>query len=382
MGLGHLGPDPGRHHRRPARAATARRRLAGAALRAGDAARCWSSTAPRTRSGPAAIGRRLAELTGGDLMLLEGVGHGPPAREPVRVNHLIKEFADLVHPPSTRRTRTWVRAQRPPQAGALPLLADRPRPRPPRPRDRRRAARAAPRPPGRLARPGPGHPRARRRRRAVHPASRWLANESAHIEDECAEHDLHAFQAIRRMDEILVNNFMVFNEVVEETHYDLVIGDEAWDVDYFLHENPELKRFAFAWMTDFVGWLPMPDGGARRGGADRRLQRRDDRAARPLPPAARPVDLRRQPRRRRGRVVRPRPARHPRVDRAPTSTSPATSPASPRPTRRSPPGCAPRSATARTTWSAWSPSAAPGSAPRCCAGSSTPYPSPDGWCPS
>ncbi|GAA3201472.1 hypothetical protein GCM10017690_04870 [Microbacterium terregens] len=95
----------------------------------------------------------------------------------------------------------------------------------------------------------------------VHPASAMLANESAHIEDESADHDLHAFQAIRRMDEILVNNFMVFNDVVEETFYDLVIGDEAWEVDYFLHENPELKRFAFAWMTDFVGWLPMPAGG-------------------------------------------------------------------------------------------------------------------------
>ena len=94
-----------------------------------------------------------------------------------------------------------------------------------------------------------------------HPASALLANESAHIEDESADHDLHAFQAIRRMDEILVNNFMVFNDVVDETYYDLVIGDEAWDVDYFLHENPELKRFAFAWLTDFVGWLPMPSGG-------------------------------------------------------------------------------------------------------------------------
>ena len=30
------------------------------------------------------------------------------------------------------------------------------------------------------------------------------ANESGHIEHECGEHDLHAFQAIRRMDEILV----------------------------------------------------------------------------------------------------------------------------------------------------------------------------------
>ena len=95
----------------------------------------------------------------------------------------------------------------------------------------------------------------------IHPASALLANESAHIEDESADHDLHAFQAIRRMDEILVSNFMVFNDVVDETYYDLVIGDEAWDVDYFLHENPELKRFAFAWMTDFVGWLPMPGGG-------------------------------------------------------------------------------------------------------------------------
>ena len=63
------------------------------------------------------------------------------------------------------------------------------------------------------------------------------------------------------MDEILVNNFMVFHDVIEQERYDLVIADEAWDVDYFLHENPELKRFAFAWMTDFVGWLPMPDGG-------------------------------------------------------------------------------------------------------------------------
>ena len=97
----------------------------------------------------------------------------------------------------------------------------------------------------------------------VHPASAVLANESGHIEHESGEHDLHAFQAIRRMDEILVHNFMVFSDVVAEEHYDLVVGDEAWDVDYFLHENPELKRFAFAWLTDFVGWLPMPEGGRR-----------------------------------------------------------------------------------------------------------------------
>ena len=97
----------------------------------------------------------------------------------------------------------------------------------------------------------------------IHPLSAELASESAHITAESAEHDLNAFQAIRRMDEILVANFMVFHDAVENGEYDLVIGDEAWDVDYYLHENPELKRTAFAWLTDFVGWLPMPDGGER-----------------------------------------------------------------------------------------------------------------------
>jgi predicted glycosyltransferase len=65
------------------------------------------------------------------------------------------------------------------------------------------------------------------------------------------------------MDEILVNNFMVFSEVVEQGQYDLVVGDEAWDVDHFLHEHPELKRTAFAWLTDFVGFVPFADGGER-----------------------------------------------------------------------------------------------------------------------
>jgi predicted glycosyltransferase len=97
----------------------------------------------------------------------------------------------------------------------------------------------------------------------IHPGSAWLASESAHIAAESSGHELNAFQAIRRMDEILVANFMVFHDVVEAGEYDLVIGDEAWDVDYYLHENPELKRTAFAWLTDFVGWLPMPAGGDR-----------------------------------------------------------------------------------------------------------------------
>ena len=110
----------------------------------------------------------------------------------------------------------------------------------------------------------PGHGGARGARRA-HPSRRapHLANESGHIESESAEHDLHCFQAIRRMDEILLANFMVFHDLVRDEQYDLWIGDEAWELDYYLHENPEQKRAAYVWLTDFVGWLPMADGGER-----------------------------------------------------------------------------------------------------------------------
>jgi predicted glycosyltransferase len=97
----------------------------------------------------------------------------------------------------------------------------------------------------------------------IHPASAHLANESKHIESESAEHDLHCFHALRRMDEILAANFMLFHDVVREQRYDLWIGDEAWELDYYLHENPREKRVPFAWLTDFVGFLPMDDGDQR-----------------------------------------------------------------------------------------------------------------------
>jgi hypothetical protein len=97
----------------------------------------------------------------------------------------------------------------------------------------------------------------------VHAASSLLASESGHVEGEAGEHDLHCFQPLRRMDEILIANFMVFADLCSDEHFDLVIADEAWDVDHFLHENPEPKRSALCWLTDFIGFLPMPDGGER-----------------------------------------------------------------------------------------------------------------------
>jgi pimeloyl-ACP methyl ester carboxylesterase len=39
-------------------------------------------------------GRALAAATGGRLVVLGGAGHIPNARDPVRVNRLIREFAE------------------------------------------------------------------------------------------------------------------------------------------------------------------------------------------------------------------------------------------------------------------------------------------------
>jgi pimeloyl-ACP methyl ester carboxylesterase/predicted glycosyltransferase len=204
---------------------------------------------------PCASGARLSELARGELAVLEGSGHLPHARDPVKVNVLLRDF---VVPPSPR---SWARG-----------------------RARRKRALYVSSPIGlghaqrdaaiadELRRLHPDleidwlaqHPvtavlEARGER--IHPASGHLANESGHIESESAEHDLHCFQTIRRMDEILLSNFMVFHDVVRDEQYDLWIGDEAWELDYYLHENPEQKRAAYVWLTDFVGWLPMDDGG-------------------------------------------------------------------------------------------------------------------------
>jgi pimeloyl-ACP methyl ester carboxylesterase/predicted glycosyltransferase len=211
---------------------------------------------------PLGRAQAVAKATGAELVVLKGAGHAPQARFPAKVNTLIDDFL---------QQRVQFTSPSKPAASSAP----------------RGAKRAL-----YLSSPiGLGHGRrdlaiARELRALVpdlqidwlaqdpvtrllaahgeriHPMSARLANESKHIEEQSSdEHDLHAFQAIRRMDEILVANFMRFQEAVNQTRYDLVIADEAWDVDHYWHEHPELKRSTLAWFTDFVGFVPMPSGG-------------------------------------------------------------------------------------------------------------------------
>jgi pimeloyl-ACP methyl ester carboxylesterase/predicted glycosyltransferase len=209
---------------------------------------------------PHARGKLVAELSGGELVTIEGGGHNPLGRYPAKCNALINDFLDrrLAIPAPGRRT-----SRGPAPKKVLYLSSPI----------------------------GLGHGRrdiavARELRKlhlgvqvdwlaqdpvtrlleaageSVHPLSVRLASESRHIEEEAGEHDLHAFQAIRRMDELLIANFMLFQDAVDAGGYDLVIADEAWDVDHYWHEHPELKKAQLAWFTDFVGFVPMPSGGA------------------------------------------------------------------------------------------------------------------------
>jgi pimeloyl-ACP methyl ester carboxylesterase/predicted glycosyltransferase len=208
------------------------------------------------------VGRRVAELTGGEFVWLEGAGHIPAARDPVQVNGLLRAFAERVAggPPAPR---SWTRGlARAPRA----LLVSSPIGLGHAWRDVAIADALRRRRPGLeiewLAQE-PVITVLRERGETIHPASADLASEAEHIDAEAGEHDLHAFEAIRRMDEILCANFMVFHDLVREEAFDLWIADEGWEVDHFLHENPELKTAPYVWLTDFVGYLPMAAGGER-----------------------------------------------------------------------------------------------------------------------
>jgi pimeloyl-ACP methyl ester carboxylesterase len=217
----------------------------------------------------ASRGIALAEHTGGQLILLDGSGHAPHVRDPVRANLLLREFIKPASSP-----RHWVRG-----------------------RSRRKRALYISSPIGlghaqrdvaiadELRKLHPDleidwlaqHPVTRvleSRGERVHPASGFLASESGHIESESAEHDLHCFQATGGWIDFM-SNFMVFHDLVRDEPYDLWIGDEAWELITSLHENRSRKCRACS-LTDFVGWLPMPDGVIMR--LDRGLQRGDDRA--------------------------------------------------------------------------------------------------------
>ena len=211
---------------------------------------------------PVERGLAFAELTGAEHVQLVGSGHIPNARNPVVINRLMHEFAARFAPPAPR-TRHWRRAvERPRRA----LLASSPIGLGHAWRDvaiARELRRLIPGLEVHWLAQAPVTTMLEACGEQLHPASADLAPEAAGVDGEAGEHALHAFQMLRRLDEIFCANFMVFHDLVRAEAFDVWIADEAWEIDYFLHENPELKTAPYVWLTDFVGVLPMPEGGER-----------------------------------------------------------------------------------------------------------------------
>jgi pimeloyl-ACP methyl ester carboxylesterase/predicted glycosyltransferase len=205
-------------------------------------------------------GRLVAELTGAELVTIPGGGHDPLGRFPAKCNALITDFLHRkLGVPASRRRASPMRRGRRALYLSSPIGLGHAR------RDLaivRELRNLHPDLQVDWLAQDPVTRLLEANRECVHPLSGRLASETRHIELESGEHELHCFQAIRRMDEVLIHNFMIFQDAVEECAYDLVIADEAWDVDHYWHEHPELKKAKLAWFTDFVGYVPIPSAGA------------------------------------------------------------------------------------------------------------------------
>ncbi len=200
-------------------------------------------------------GKEIAELVPGARMLtIGGGGHITAARDPVFFNQVVRDFVE-----GRPRTPLWTRAM---SRKRKALFISSPIGLGHVQRDlaiARELRKLAPELEIDWFTVDPAAGYLQQEGERLHPLTKRLANESRHFELCAGEHDLHAVFALRTLDEIMVANFMTFADLMEEEHYDLVVGDEAWDVDYYYHENPELKRQPFVFLTDFVGCLPMQD---------------------------------------------------------------------------------------------------------------------------
>ncbi len=206
---------------------------------------------------PYAKSAHIAKITGARLRSVPRAGHMPSARMPAKVNGWIRDFLLALHGQSRPKPR---RPSRRPRALFLssPIGLGHAR------RDLAIADALRARRPDLdiewLAQEPVTRLLATRNER-VHPASHRMLQECAHIRREADGEALNALLALRRMDGILIANFCHFQDVIEAEGHDLVIADEAWEIDRFWHEHPELKRAKLAWITDFVGVLPLPEGG-------------------------------------------------------------------------------------------------------------------------
>ena len=210
-----------------------------------------------TPSDPTTPARRSPSWPAG-LVTLEGSGHCPQVRDPVKVNLLLAIS-------SAARRRPTLGAGRAASAPKRALYISSPiglGHAQPRRCDRRRAAQAPPGSRDRLARAASGDGVLEARRRADPPGERAAG-------ERVAPHRVRVRRARPALlpgagggwTRSCVANFMVFHDLVATSSTTSGSATRPGSSTTTYTRTRSRSGPPTCWLTDFVGWLPMPDGG-------------------------------------------------------------------------------------------------------------------------
>ena len=208
---------------------------------------------------PPAIGIAVAEATDAELLVMEGVGHSPPGRTPVRFNLALRDFFGLGRP----QRRTWHSAL---HASRRALFVSSP--------SASGMHGATSRSRGSCARSSrtceidwlaqePVTRVLEAEGERIHPASAELASEAAHIDAEARGHELDVFQALPPDGRDPAGELHALPrrhraERVRPVDRRRGVGDRPLPP-----REPRMQARRLRLLTDFVGFLPLAEGGAR-----------------------------------------------------------------------------------------------------------------------
>lgn len=102
---------------------------------------------------------------------------------------------------------------------------------------------------------------------AAHPATTVLLNEGENLVPQYEQYadenlsaekasdgsSLNLFKYLMRSRKEWKQNIEIFLSLIKSKKYDMVIGDETYEINLAMREHPELKQFPFVMIFDFVG---------------------------------------------------------------------------------------------------------------------------------
>ena len=86
----------------------------------------------------------------------------------------------------------------------------------------------------------------------VLPETSGLSNENGFAEQSSKGQSLSLLTYLMKAKNAWNQNVKVFTDLIRSQHFDLVIGDETYEIVLALREQPQLKKFAFVMIYDFL----------------------------------------------------------------------------------------------------------------------------------